>query len=173
MFHHIYKLASSADFIHFPLMATPKRGAFKLIFFLSLQWRERCQLGSRRCVCKLLRGGQGSSSFNQGYKEVIKRWDLETCCCEVCALKWRIQRNCESKVQTWTLVHLHQCLSLDQQPTSKASLPVVLASCASFWLVEWINPTPFRWNSLLKACSGSPPGALHLQTHIQATSRFR
>lgn len=92
--------------------------------------REWCRLGNRRSVCKLLWERQGKSSFHHGYEEVIKRWGLETCCCEVCALKWRDQRNCDSKVQAWTLVHLHQHLhwtrSQRPKPASQLSpLPVL------------------------------------------------
>lgn len=146
MLHHNYKLAWSADYVHFALTGQAKEVLSNRVFSPLCSGREWCQLGTRRRICKLLRGRQGRSSFNQGYKEIIKRWDLETHCCEVCTLKQRTQRNHDSKVQTWTPMRLHQCLSLDQEPTSKASLPVLPTLCASFWLGEWIWK---RWTQSL------------------------
>lgn len=141
MLHHIDKLAWFATKLIFHRQPG-QGGAFKYFKYSKFPpshsgW-EWYQLGTRRRVCKLLQGRQGRSSFEQGGKGFVRRGDLGTHCSGVCILKWKDWRNHSSKIWTWTRVHLHQGLSLGQEPTSKANLPAVTTSCAFSSFVEWI-----------------------------------
>lgn len=93
MLHHIYRLAWFTDQVNFPLTVRPG-STFKYFKYSnfppsSCSGREWCQLGMRSRVHKLLQGRQGRCSFEQGCKEVVRRWDLGTHYSEVCVLKWR------------------------------------------------------------------------------------